>query len=90
MAFGPLNLKPGEFWPLTPGEFLELLDGYKWRKEQEDRRLVELAWMTAYLHRVRKMPSLSRLLKNKKAEPKKLSQEERRREWEALRKKFNL
>lgn len=90
VAFGPLNLKPGEFWSLTPAEFGDLIEGYNWRKEQQDRQLIEQAWLTAYFQRVKKLPSLSRILKNKAAEIKKLSKEERKREWEALQKQFGL
>lgn len=35
MAYGALGLKPWEFGKLTPDEFVKALDGYKWRREQE-------------------------------------------------------
>lgn len=36
MAYGALNLKPRDFEDLTVTEFLDLLQGYKWRKEREE------------------------------------------------------
>ena len=41
MAYGALNLKPWEFGRLTPGEFLQLLNGYKWRMEQKQVLLAQ-------------------------------------------------
>jgi len=43
-AFGLLGLKPWEFWRLTPGEYLEMCEGYNLRIEHEMRRL---AWHAA-------------------------------------------
>jgi len=36
LAYGPLNLKPQEFEQLQPSEFLQLWDGYIWRKENNE------------------------------------------------------
>ena len=36
MAYGALNLRPREFEDLTVSEFLDLLQGYKWRKERKE------------------------------------------------------
>ena len=41
MAYGALNLKPWEFGRLTPGEFVQLLNGYKWRMEQKQVLLAQ-------------------------------------------------
>ena len=43
MAYGALNLKPWEFGRLTPGEFVQLLKGYKWRMEQKQVLLAQFA-----------------------------------------------
>lgn len=43
MAFGPLNLKPHEFWELTMGEFEELLEGYRYRERREWEKTAQLA-----------------------------------------------
>ena len=44
IAYGPLALKPDEFWDLTPREFNLMEDGWKWRWEN----LEELyAWHAA-------------------------------------------
>ena len=36
LAYGALNLKPWEFASLQPGEFLAMLEGYKWRLERKE------------------------------------------------------
>jgi len=36
LAYGPLNLKPQEFEQLQPCEFMQLWDGYVWRKEHNE------------------------------------------------------
>lgn len=45
-AYGPLQLKPHQFWALTLGEFNDLMEGWKWRDEHEFELL---AWQTAHL-----------------------------------------
>lgn len=45
-AYGPLQLKPHEFWRLTLGEFNDLFEGWKWRDEHD---MEMLAWQTAHL-----------------------------------------
>lgn len=39
IAYGPLALKPCEFERLQPHEFVALLEGYKWRQEQQENIL---------------------------------------------------
>ena len=41
-AFGPLNLSHETFWKLTPAEFLELVDGWKWRENYEAEKIKAL------------------------------------------------
>jgi len=41
LAYGALQLKPWEFGRLTPGEFIALLEGYKWRMEQRQILLAQ-------------------------------------------------
>jgi hypothetical protein len=82
-------LRHDEFWNLTIAEFEELVAGYVWRRDQETELLIYHAWLSAALDRRRKLPSIKQLL-NKNAEPKKLSKEERDREWKELQKKFEL
>jgi hypothetical protein len=38
-AFGPLNLSHDVFWKLTPGELIDLFNGWQWR---ENRRIDEI------------------------------------------------
>lgn len=48
IAYGPLNLMPEQFWSLTYKEFLELVEGYKYRNELEWRKIAQLAsWIMA-------------------------------------------
>ena len=44
IAYGALALKPWEFSELQPQEFLAMLQGYTWRKEQQEDLL---AYFTA-------------------------------------------
>ncbi len=36
MAYGPLGLLPWEFGRLQPAEFILLLEGYTWRRTQQE------------------------------------------------------
>lgn len=38
IAYGPLALRPREFEELQPHEFYLLLEGYRWRQEQEENK----------------------------------------------------
>jgi hypothetical protein len=49
MATGPLGLKPSEFWDMTIAEFMEMADGYKWRRELQVNDLHYHAWLNAAL-----------------------------------------
>lgn len=89
VAFGPLGLNHEQFWHLTPGEFEDLVEGYNWRKEQEDNRLIQLAWMTANLQRAKKLPKLEKLLQKKKPKQKH-NKEQLEQEWKALQADFGL
>lgn len=89
VAFGPLGLTHVQFWSLTPGEFEDLLGGYNWRKEQEDSRLIQLAWMAANLQRAKKLPRLDKLLAKQKPKQK-VTKEQREQEWGDLRADFGL
>jgi hypothetical protein len=74
IAFGPLSLKPHEFWQLTMGELMDMWEGYKWRQEAELRKMAQLAvWVTA--PHLRKPWSADKLL-GKKQEKKKTTPEE--------------
>lgn len=77
-----------EFGELTPGEYLAMLKGYKWRMEQETRERVELAWMVAMLSRQRKVPPLERLLKPQGVKQALKTVEERRQEYEELKERL--
>lgn len=76
---------PWEFGRLTPGEFSQLVDGYRARREANARDRVELAWLAAQLARQKKIPPLQRLLPRGAEDEGRKSLEERRAEFEALR-----
>lgn len=44
MAFGPLSLKPEEFWSLTPSELFDMAEGYR---ERYDTQMHIVAWHAA-------------------------------------------
>ncbi|GAB6171990.1 hypothetical protein JCM15765_14680 [Paradesulfitobacterium aromaticivorans] len=90
IAYGPLNLKPGEFWTMSPGEFNDLINGYLWRKELDENRLVQQAWLIAQLQRAKRVPKLDKLLRKPKPKEKKLSKQELLDEWKALQSEFRL
>lgn len=72
-AYGPLGLKPSEFWSLTLKEFTEMVDGYKLKDDLEWRKVAQLAaWVTA--PHMKRPVTAEKLLK-KQAEKKKTTQE---------------
>lgn len=64
-----LELTPSEFWELTPAEFYAMADGFSKRQKQRTNELIYLAWNTAALTRIEKMPELKDLYET--VEPKK-------------------
>ena len=74
-------MKPWEFWRLTPGEYLDMCEGYNLRIEREMQRL---AWQTAHLMNVhlrkRQRVTVDQLLGKKKQ----MTQLEREAEFEKL------
>ena len=62
IGVGELELKPSEFWQLTPAEFYYMLDGYKRNQKRHINEVLIGAWHTAALSRMEKMPSLNSLL----------------------------
>jgi len=56
-----------EFWALTPRETFMVLAAAGRRFEREHRRDAWIAWHTAALGRVKKLPSLQRLMPTKPA-----------------------
>ncbi len=67
------GLLPSQFWAMTPKELGEYYKGKIWQEEQEQRKLVSLAWYTAALGRARRLPTLRSLIEPK---PKKLTPEQ--------------
>lgn len=55
-----------EFWDLTPRETWQAIEAAIWRDRREQERETRQAWLTATLSRAKKIPSLKRLLTEKK------------------------
>jgi len=66
---------------MTLWEVVLALEAAAWQAEQEQRRMLSLAWHVAALQRVKRLPSLRQLLRPR---PKKVPIAERRREFEEL------
>lgn len=64
---------PEQFWALTLTEFLDLIEGYKWRSERDWERIAQLAVWTS--QKLRKNVTAKRLL-GKEAKKKKTTPEE--------------
>ncbi len=64
---------PEQFWSLTLTEFLDLIEGYKWRNEREWERTAQLAVWTS--QKLRKNTTARKLL-GKEAKKKKTTPEE--------------
>lgn len=68
---------------MTPREVLLQVEAAAWQAEQEQRRMLSMAWHMAALQRAKRLPSLKQLLRP----PSKASQlplSERRKEFAAL------
>ena len=100
-AFGPLNLSHETFWKMTPSEFIERYEGWKWREnyevekvkamnELELTRLSILAsWITAPHVKKPKKPT-DFYNPNKKKEKKKTTPQESKRVVEELSKEMGV
>lgn len=56
---------PLTFWQLTPGELSILVEAYNERKQSEHEEKLVVAYLTAYWHRVKKMPSINDVIAKK-------------------------
>lgn len=61
-----VGVTPSEFWDMTPGETILLIE-----KRNSSRRLqtIQIAWLTAKLSRAKRVPALKSLLASKAAKP---------------------
>jgi hypothetical protein len=57
-----IGIDPLTFWELTPAELSILIKAYQERMKREHEQQVVNAYLTAYWHRVKKMPSLKEVL----------------------------
>ena len=72
------------FWSMTPRETYGLIQADTWRRDQAQRGRAWLAWHIAALQRVKRFPSLARLMGHR---PKALSPDEmakRRAEFQEM------
>lgn len=70
IGVGELELKPSEFWGLTPAEFYYITEGFKRRQTRRLNELMYAAWHAAILPRQKEIPPLNSLLRNYDEEPK--------------------
>ena len=68
---------------MTPWEVSVSLEAANWQAEQEQRRMLSLAWHIEALQRSRRLPSLASLLRPR-TPAKLIPMEERRREFTEL------
>jgi len=74
-----------EFWEMTPRETAALIEAAGWVREQEQRGRAWLAWHIGALARVKRFPSLTRLMgAPKPATPTKDELAQRRREFQEM------
>lgn len=57
-----MALKPDEFWSLTPVEFRDLIEGYKWRRDLYLADMAQLAYWIGITGRAKKIPTPQKLL----------------------------
>ncbi|SFH22951.1 Phage tail assembly chaperone protein, TAC [Desulfotomaculum arcticum] len=95
LAFGPLQLKPAEFWELTITEFAEMLEAYtEFKHQTEEATYHRTAWLAANLMNAtgnyRTLITPEKLLgKTQTAAAKPITSEERDIQFQELLKKFN-
>lgn len=75
---------PDQFYALTPGEFMELVDGYNWREKREREKSAWVASIVANAKFYKRPTSMRKLLGGADRSPVKMTPEERRQEWQAL------
>ena len=68
---------------MTPWEVSVSLEAANWQAEQEQRRMLSLAWHIEALQRQKRLPSLASLLRPRTS-AKTIPMEERRREFTEL------
>jgi hypothetical protein len=68
---------------MTPRETADAIEAAAWRMEQEQARMLSLAWHVAALMRSRRLPSLAHLLRPP-SQVKDVPLEERRKEFEDM------
>jgi hypothetical protein len=66
-----IGIDPLTFWELTPHELSILVDAFKEKTKREQEFQVVTAYLTAYWHRVKKMPSMKEILKESEVKKKK-------------------
>jgi hypothetical protein len=71
-----IGIDPLTFWELTPRELSVLVEAFEEKSKREQEAQLTTAYLTAYWHRVKKMPSLKEVLGIKKKEKRKQTAEE--------------
>lgn len=75
---------------MTPYELSLVVEGYTLRQKRDAKENLTIAWMTAYYHRVKKMPDLQKALEelDKPPKPKKQTPADMLAKIKALNAKF--
>lgn len=60
-----IGICPLTFWQLTPGELSIMIHAYNERKKHEHDEQLVVAYLTAYWHRVKRMPSINDVISKK-------------------------
>ena len=79
-------MKPDEFYTMTPAEYNIMVRGYDQRRDTYIEDLLFLAWQTARLQRVKKMPSYNKLIS--KGKSKRVPAEKQKADLQALKQRF--
>lgn len=74
MAF-QVGIDPLMFWELTPNELSVAVQAFAEKMKREHEQQVVVAYLNAYWHRVKKMPSLKEVLGGKSLKKKKTPEE---------------
>lgn len=70
------GVRPDEFWKSTPFEIEAIIKMFNKRTQIEQQNDMVCAYLTAYWHRVKKMPSLNEVLKDTTVKSKKQTAED--------------
>lgn len=68
-----INVQPSEFWDMTPAELGIMIRAFNEKTKADHKNELTLAYLTAYWHRVKKMPKLKEVLNEEEPKKKKMT-----------------